>query len=101
MISVAFLAAVAPMLTWSSLSEEVGMESTLAGDARSLFSDARAAAETWIIIRPECSPPLSVRKGGSWLNTGLSSFSILLSAMPPSSLTAIPRKSRANATGSP
>ena len=45
-MSLAFLAAVTPMDTWSSLSAEVGIESTLAGWARTLFSEARAAALT-------------------------------------------------------
>ena len=42
----AFRAAWAPMGTWSSLAAEVGMLSTLAGWARTLFSDTRAEAVT-------------------------------------------------------
>ena len=38
------------MLTWSSRLAEVGMVSTLAGWARVLISDARAAAVTWAIM---------------------------------------------------
>ena len=48
----ALRAAVTPIETWSSLLAEVGIESTLAGWASDLFSEARAAAVTWAIIRP-------------------------------------------------
>lgn len=42
-ISLAFLAAIVPMETKSSMLAEVGMESTEAGWARILFSETKAA----------------------------------------------------------
>lgn len=42
-ISLAFLAAIVPMETRSSTLAEVGIESTEAGWARTLFSETRAA----------------------------------------------------------
>ena len=39
-----------PMLTWSSWSPELGMESTLAGWQRTLFSATSAAAVYWAIM---------------------------------------------------
>ena len=83
------------------MSAEVGIESTLAGWARILFSEARAAALTWTIISPELSPPSVVRNAGKPDKAGLMSFSILRSEIPPSSETTIPRRSRAKAIGSP
>ena len=62
----ALSAANAPMLTKSSLLAEVGMLSTQAGWARVLFSETRAAAVTWAIMRPLLSPPCSVRNAGRW-----------------------------------
>ena len=53
-----------PMLTWSSWLAEVGMELTLAGWARLLFSETRAAAVYCTIMKPELRPPLVIRKGG-------------------------------------
>jgi hypothetical protein len=49
----ALAAAVTPIETWSSLFAEVGIESTLAGWARVLFSEARAAAVTCAIMSPD------------------------------------------------
>ena len=43
-------AAVMPMLTWSSWSPELGIESTLAGWQRILFSATSAAAVYWTIM---------------------------------------------------
>ena len=51
--------------TWSSWLAEVGRLSTLCGWARALLSLARAAAVTWAIMKPEFTPPLATRKGGS------------------------------------
>ena len=45
-----FLAAVVPMLTWSSWLAEEGMLSTLAGWAWTLFSDTMEAAAYWQIM---------------------------------------------------
>src|SRR5258708_7578354 len=50
--------------TWSSWFAEVGSESTLAGCARDLFSEASAAAVTCAIMKPEFTPLAAVRKGG-------------------------------------
>ena len=73
----------APMETWSSLPAEVGMESTLAGWARTLFSEARAAAVTWAIMRPECSPPSRARKAGRPESVGLTRRSMRRSLIAP------------------
>jgi hypothetical protein len=43
---------------------EVGIESTLAGTARRLHSETRAAWVYWLIISPESTPGSSARKGG-------------------------------------
>ena len=53
------------MLTWSSWLAEVGSESTDAGCASDLFSEASAAAVTCAIMKPELTPPSSTRNGGS------------------------------------
>ena len=39
-----------PIETWSSRPAEEGMESTLAGWARTLFSETSAALVTWAIM---------------------------------------------------
>ena len=97
----AFHAAVGPIETWSSLPAEVGIESTLAGWARTLFSEARAAAVTWAIMSPECSPPSRARKAGRPESDGFTSRSVRRSLIAPSSATAIARRSAAIATGWP
>ena len=53
-----------PMLTWSSLFAEVGMESTLAGCASTLFSDTSAAAVYCAIMNPEFRPESATRNAG-------------------------------------
>ena len=58
-------AACQPIETWSSCIAELGIESTLAGTARRLFSVTRAAWVYWAIIRPLSTPGSSARKGGS------------------------------------
>ena len=97
----ALRAAVTPMETWSSLLAEVGIESTLAGWARPLFSEARAAAVTCAIMRPDWSPPSRVRKAGRPESAGFTRRSMRRSLIAPSSATAMARKSAAMATGSP
>ena len=77
------------------------MESTLAGWARVLFSEARAAAVTWASIRPECTPPSLARNAGRPESMGLTSRSIRRSLMAPSSATAMATISAARATGAP
>src|SRR5271156_4132479 len=57
-------AAKVAMETWSSWLAEVGRLSTLAGCARDLFSEARAAAVTWAIMKPEFMPGSVTRKAG-------------------------------------
>ena len=89
------------MLTWSSLLAEVGMESTLAGEARTLFSDTSDAATIWRIPYPQLTPGSCVREGGRPLSWGLTSRAMRRSEMLASSARAIPRKSMAKATGSP
>ena len=46
----ACLAAIGPMLTWSSALADVGMVSTLAGWARLLFSEAREAGRLLVLL---------------------------------------------------
>ena len=53
------------METWSSWLADVGRLSTLCGWDSALFSLARAAAVTWAIMKPELTPPLATRNGGS------------------------------------
>ena len=89
------------MLTWSSWLPDVGIESTTAGEANTLFSDTSAAAVYCAIIMPELSPPCSVRNGGSPESCGFTMRSVRRSEMLASSERAIPRKSMAMATGSP
>ena len=52
----AWRAAIEPIETWSSWLAEVGIESALAGWARTLFSDASAAAVYWSSIMPDSRP---------------------------------------------
>src|ERR1700726_2127196 len=54
--------------TKSSWLAEVGSESTDAGWARDLFSEASEAAVTWAIMKPELTPPSRARKGGNPLS---------------------------------
>lgn len=56
------------MLRWSSLLADVGIESTPAGCASVLSSDATAAAVACASIRPDCSLPSRVRNAGSPLH---------------------------------
>ena len=60
----AWRAAVAPIETWSSWFALVGIESADDGCASTLFSDARAAAVYWTIIRPLFRPGSGVRNAG-------------------------------------
>ena len=57
-------AACADIDTWSSWLALVGIESTLAGKARCLFSETRAAAVTCGIMKPEFRPGLGRQEGG-------------------------------------
>jgi hypothetical protein len=57
-----------PMLTWSSLPALDGMESTLAGWQKILFSLTSDALATCAIMNPECRPlrgPAGARNGVS------------------------------------
>ena len=60
----AWRAAIGPIETWSSWLALVGIESADAGWARTLFSEARAAAVYWKIISPESSPMAGARNAG-------------------------------------
>ena len=100
-ISMAFLAAIVPIDTWSSWFPEDGIESTLAGCASNLFSDTSAAALYCTIINPELTPPDSTKNAGRPLRDGLTILSSLLSEISAISARAIPRKSKASATGCP
>ena len=75
---------------------QVGMESTEAGWAKTLFSETSAAAVYWLIIYPELRPLSATKKGGSPLKAGLTSRSIRRSEMFANSAKAMPRKSRAS-----
>src|SRR5258706_342615 len=94
--------AIGPMETWSSWLALVGTESTDAGCARTLFSDARAAAVYWTIISPESSPLAGARKAGRPpLRRGSRSSDVRRSLIAPSSAIAILAKSSASATDPP
>ena len=95
----AFCALIEPMLLWSSWFAEVGMESTLAGCASTLFSDTREAAVYCAIIRPEFNPPLDVRKRGKPLSEPFTNRSMRRSEIFASSDNAMARKSIASAIG--
>ena len=60
-----------------------------------LFSDARAAAVTCAIMRPDWSPPSRARKAGRPESAGFTSRSMRRSLMAPSSATAIASTSAA------
>ena len=77
------------------------MLSTLAGWARTLFSETRAAAEYWTIIKPEFTPPLGVRNAGRPLYAGFTRRSIRRSETSASSDSAIFKKSKLKAMGCP
>ena len=94
-------AAKADMDTWSSWFAEVGSESTEAGWARVLFSEASAAAVTCAIMKPEFTPPSRTRKGGRPESVASIRSAIRRSASAPISATASARLSAAKATGSP
>ena len=92
-------AACTPMLTWSSMSAEVVIDSTEAGTERIRFSATSAAAVYCATMNPEFMPASFVRKGGSPLVWPLVSRSMRLSLMSASSATAIVATSSAIATG--
>ena len=78
------------------------MESTEAGWARTLFSEAMEAAAYWTIIKPLLTPPLVVRKRVRPLErAALTMRSMRRSEMLASSAQAMPRKSKGRAMGSP
>ena len=82
--------------------EEVVMESTDAGCAHTLFSLASAAAVTCGIMKPEFNPAAGARNGGKpSFSAGLTNRSVRRSDMPASAVSAIARKSKAKASGSP
>jgi hypothetical protein len=59
---------------------EVGIESTLAGNAFCLFSETSAAAVTCGIMKPELRPGLAVRNAGRPDNAGSTSMAMRRSA---------------------
>ncbi len=78
------------------------MESTQAGWASTLFSEAMEAALYWTIIKPLFRPPWVVRKGvRPQLRALLTMRSMRRSEMEASSAQAMPRKSKGRAMGSP
>jgi hypothetical protein len=80
----------------------VGIESTLAGWASTLFSLTRAADTYCGIMKPELRPPSTVRNAGSPSDSvGFTIRSVRRSEIEASSDTAIASASSANATGSP
>ena len=86
--------------TWSSWLAEVGIESTLAGWARCLFSETSAAAVTCGIMKPELSPGFGVRNAGRPDSAGSTSIAMRRSASEPISQIASASMSAAKATGS-
>src|SRR5699024_8231009 len=98
----ACLAALVPILTWSSWLADDGIESTLAGRASVLFSETSEAALYCIIIAPDSRPGLGLKNdGNASFNWGLTRRSILLSDIFPASAIPSFRKSIASATGCP
>src|SRR3954471_16123232 len=95
----ALRAAIGAIDTWSSCPAEVGIESTLAGKARLLFSLTKAAAATCGIMRPEFTPESSVRNGGKPLILGSIRTAVRRSEIEPTSHSAIAMVSAAKATG--
>ena len=95
----ALRAAIGAIDTWSSCPALVGMESTLAGKARLLFSLTSAAAVTCGIISPEFTPLSAVRNGGRPLIFGSISTAVRRSESDPTSHNAIAITSAAKATG--
>ena len=91
-----------PMLTWSSRPALDGIESTLAGWQRTLFSLTSDALATCAIMKPECRPLPGARNGVSPVESaGLTSCSTRRSLMFASSATAIAARSSASASGWP
>ena len=88
------------MLTWSSWFAEVGSESTDAGCASDLFSEASAAAVTCAIMKPELTPPSSTRNGGRPERSVSIISAMRRSDSAPISAIASARLSAAKATGS-
>jgi len=78
---------------------EVGIESTEAGWAMTLFSETREAAAYWAIMNPELSPPSSTRNAGSPESWGFTNRSMRRSEILANSAMAIPKKSQARARG--
>ena len=99
-IGVSRRAANVAMLTWSSWLADVGSESTDAGCASDLFSDASAAAVTCAIMKPELTPPSFTRNGGSSDRFVSISNAMRRSDSAPVSASTSARLSAANATGS-
>ncbi len=93
-------AAKVAMLTWSSWLAEVGRLSTLAGCASDLFSEARAAAVTCAIMKPELSPGSRTRNGGRPDSVASISRAMRRSDSAPISAMATAMASAASATGS-
>ena len=78
------------------------MESTEAGCASTLFSLTRAAAVTCGIMNPELRPAPGARNAGNpSFRAGFTSRSMRRSEIPASAVSAMPRKSKTNASGSP
>ncbi len=94
------VAALAPILTWSSWLLLLGMVSTDDGVQSCLFSLTIPAAVYWGIIKPEFSPGLETKNAGKPL-CPLISWYVLLSEMLASSLIAIAKKSKVMANGCP
>ena len=95
-------AAIVAIALWSSELAEVGIESTLAGWVRTLFSETIPAAAYCTIISPELIPRCGIRFEGRlrfWWPS--SSIWVRRSEMFASSATAIARTSAAMPTGSP
>lgn len=93
-------AAKVAMLTWSSWLAEVGRLSTLAGWAKVLFSEARAAAVTWAIIKPEFKPLSFTKNAGNSLIFGSTKMAKRRSETAAISAMVMARLSAASATDS-
>jgi hypothetical protein len=93
-----FVAALAPMLTWSSCPFELTIESTEAGVHSCLFWLTRLAATYWGIMNPEFRPASWTRYAGRRPGPD-NNWNVRRSLMLANSARAIARKSIAKASG--
>ena len=94
------VAALPPMLTWSSCSLDDGIESTEHGEHNCLFLLTIAAAAYCGIMKPEFKPELATRNSGVLRSPAIKRYT-RLSEILPNSAIAMLKKSNTSARGSP